>query len=353
MIFDFRVIKIFTFIRFALLFMVGASPVWADPVLFDNNPVIGIIDAKPILMDDIENAQTHELRVRLYQLQSQVLKEKIIREFTEAHPGTVQSKARTVTQADIIAFYEKTPRAKEMGSLEEMQGQLRAYLERIARAAETENKYQTALEDGWARVMLTPPNDFKVVAPVGNAALWFKDRTPESRNVFVLEFSDFQCPFCKRVQPTLDKLRRRYGEDVQFGYRHFPLPFHKEAQSLAEATECARSQGKFWELQSVFYKKSAPDIKTEVLEHAKEAGIANIQEFKACWESQKYRDKVLKDISEGRQLGIQATPAFIIGRYDANKSTITGEVVSGALPEEQFKRLITKYLTQARSASTQ
>ncbi len=75
MIFDFRVIKIFTFIRFVLLFLVGASPVWADPVLFDNNPVIGIIDAKPILMDDIENAQTHELRVRLYQLQSQVLKE--------------------------------------------------------------------------------------------------------------------------------------------------------------------------------------------------------------------------------------------------------------------------------------
>ncbi|NIP99362.1 MAG: thioredoxin domain-containing protein, partial [Nitrospinaceae bacterium] len=74
------------------------------------------------------------------------------------------------------------------------------------------------------------------------------------RKVFVLEYSDFQCPFCRRVQPTLKKLRKRYASKVQFGYRHFPLPFHKQAVRLAEAVECARDQGRFWEFQDILYR---------------------------------------------------------------------------------------------------
>ncbi|MCH8157431.1 MAG: thioredoxin domain-containing protein [Nitrospinae bacterium] len=345
-----RTMRNLIFIWSALSLLAAATPVWAD---FDNNPAIATLDGKPVLMEDIENAQIHELRVQLHQLQSQALKEKIIQQFSEAHPESAKDGIRPVTQADISAFYKSTSSAREMGSLKEMQGQLRSYLERIARFTAIEKKYQAALAGGWAKVLLTPPNDFKVVAQIGNAALWFGDDAPGSRKVFILEFSDFQCPFCKRVQPTLDKLRQRYGKDVQFGYRHFPLPFHKEAQTLAEATECARDQGKFWELQKLFYEKDSPNIKSKVLDHAKTAGVEDMQEFKKCWESEKHRQKVLKDIDEGSQAGIQATPGFIIGSYDEKKSTVTGEVVSGALPEEQFIRLIAKYLTQAQTASAQ
>ena len=220
----------------------------ADPDPFDNNPVIATVDGKPILMDDIENPRIHELRVQLHQLQLQALRDKIIQEFAEAHPSWTRGKLRPVTQADVVAFYENTPSVREMGSLKKMQGQIRSYLERVVESADADKKYQAALASGWAKVLLAVPNDFKVVAPVGTAALWFTDDASNSRKVFVLEFSDFQCPFCKRVQSTLDKLRKRYGRDVQFGYRHFPLPFHKEAQTLAEATECAREQGRFWQL---------------------------------------------------------------------------------------------------------
>jgi protein-disulfide isomerase len=240
-----------------------------------------------------------------------------------------------------------------MGSLKKMQGQIRSYLERVIQSAEADKKYQAALASGWAKVLLTLPNDFKVVAPVGTAALWFTDDASNSRKVFVLEFSDFQCPFCKRVQSTLDKLRKRYGRNVQFGYRHFPLPFHKEAQTLAEATECAREQGRFWQLQKLFYKDPSPTIKSKVLDYAKKAGIVNMQAFKKCWKSEKHRGKVLADYDDGSRLGIQATPGFIIGNYDKEESTITGEIFSGALPEEQFGRLIAKYLTQAQIASEQ
>lgn len=325
--------------------------VWADPLPFDNNPAIATVNGKPVLMDDIENAQIHELRVQLHQIQSQVLKEKITQEYIEAHPELAKEGVRPVTQADIAAFYENTPRAKEMGSLKEMEGQLRSYLEAIAQSREVEKHYQAAVTGGWAKVLLTSPNDFKVVANVGNAALWFGNEAPGSRKVFILEFSDFQCPFCKRVQPTLDKLRKDHKKDVQFGYRHFPLPFHTDAQTLAEATECARDQGKFWELQRIFYEKDSPNIKSKVMDHAKAAGVENLKEFKRCWESEKYREKVLADIDEGSQIGIQATPGFIIGLYDEKKSTITGESFSGALPEDQFSRLINKYLNQAKTAS--
>ena len=336
-------------LSFLLIFVPFTS---ADPDPFDNNPVIATVDGKPILMDDIENPRIHELRVQLHQLQLQALRDKIIQEFAEAHPRT-RGKFRPVTQADVVAFYENTPSVREMGSLKKMQGQIRSYLERVVESADADKKYQAALASGWAKVLLALPNDFKVVAPVGTAALWFTDDTSNSRKVFVLEFSDFQCPFCKRVQSTLDKLRKRYGRDVQFGYRHFPLPFHKEAQTLAEATECAREQGRFWQLQKLFYKDSSPTIKSKVLDYAKKAGIVNMQAFKKCWESEKHRGKVLADYDDGSRLGIQATPGFIIGNYDKDESTITGEIFSGALPEEQFGRLIAKYLTQAQTASAQ
>jgi len=163
-----------------------------------------------------------------------------------------------------------------------------------------------------------------------------------------LEYSDFQCPFCKRVQNTLNQLREHYGKEVQFGYRHFPLEFHKEAKYMAESVECARDQGKFWELHKLLYANTDPMSKTTLHKYAKKAGISNIRRFQTCLKEGRYKDRVLNDLNEGMKLGIRGTPTFILGAYDASTHTVRGELLSGAVSEEKFKITIEKYLSASR-----
>jgi protein-disulfide isomerase len=179
--------------------------------------------------------------------------------------------------------------------------------------------------------------------------LWFDEGDSSSRRVFLLEYSDFQCPFCKRVQGTLGKLRKLYSKEVQFGYRHFPLEFHKEARYMAESVECARDQGRFWELQKLFYDNKDPVSRTNLRQFAKKAGVKNMRRFQTCLKERKYKDRVSNDLREGMKLGIRGTPTFILGTYDPETLTVHGELMSGAVSLEKFKASIEKYLSIFRA----
>jgi len=329
-----------------------AAPLYADPAnlpVYQKDPVVAVVEGESITLDDLKTAQSHEAMVQLHKLLMRDLKEKILEKLSRKHPEIKLDQVPKVTQADIVEFYEKTPGVKELGTLEQMQTEVRDYLENAFKASYIDQQYHTAVDKGWATVYLTPPNDFHLVASPNTAILWFNDDKNHNRRVFVLEFSDFQCPFCKRVQSTLSLLRRRYPEEVQFGYRHFPLPFHKEAKAMAEAAECARDQGRFWEIQSLFYRDPAASDLGRIMELAKQAGIKDLKQFQRCWENGKYQDRVANDIREGVQVGITGTPTFILGLLDPEKNTITGEMFSGAVSEDRFVRTIEKYLAIVRT----
>ena len=191
------------------------------------------------------------------------------------------------------------------------------------------------IRKGWVAIHLAPPNEFRLVAQVGNAMLWFNDeKSRKTRRVFLLEYSDFQCPFCKRVQTTLARLRVKYANELQFGFRHFPLAFHKEAKAMAEAVECARDQNRFWPLLNILfldYNDQTPLTSERMTASAKKAGVRNLKAFQDCWDEGKYTRKVLNDLREGQQLGIQGTPTFILGLYDPETDSISGE----KLPTEE------------------
>ena len=324
------------------------------PPVYSSNPVVATVEGESLYLDDLKNAQMHESMARLHQIQLHELKKKILQKLGKKHPDFLDQNFPTVSQSQITRFYSTTPGVKEMGSLEQMQGEIRDYLEKTFRENYVEQKYAQAIKNGWVQVFLTPPNEFRLVASVGSAMRWFNDSTAKSkkkRKVFLLEYSDFQCPFCKLVQKTLDKLRIKYSQDVQFGFRHFPLPFHKEAQTLAEAVECARDQNRFWPLLSIFfrdYSDSSVVTHSKVIRSARIAQVKNLKAFQDCWEEGKYSAKVMNDIREGSQLGIQGTPTFILGLYDPAADTVTGEMFSGAVSEEQFVRKIEKYLALSR-----
>jgi protein-disulfide isomerase len=271
------------------------------------------------------------------------LKEKILEKLANKHPEFSAQSAPTVTEAEVKKFYDNTPGIKEMGGLQQVYGEIEGYLRNSYRNMFIEQQFQRAVKQGWAKVYLTPPNDFHLVAEIGSAMLWSgKNKTAR---VFVLEYSDFQCPFCKRVQKTLQKIRNKYPDSVQFGYRHFPLPFHEEAKSYAQAVECSRDQGRFWQLQSWFYENLTHTIsEAKVLEAAQIAGVKDIDEFKSCWKKGKYEKRVEKDIRDGVEMGIQGTPTFILGSYDYESGTVSGEMFSGAVSEDKFSKAIEKYL---------
>jgi predicted DsbA family dithiol-disulfide isomerase len=328
---------------------IGTLEVFADSIknpIYSNNPVAAEVDGVPIYLDDLKHIRIQEALKQLHEMQIRALKEKILTKLAIKHPDSISEQAPKVTQKEIKQFYESNPSIKELGDLSQVSAEIRDYLEKSFRQVHVERQYKHALQQGWVKVYLEPPNDFRLVAGLGTAMVWEKENNPSTRRVFVLEYSDFQCPFCKRVQITLEKIRKKYSNKVHFGYRHFPLPFHKEAQGLAQAVECARDQNKFWELQKIFYENISNSLDDkEILNMAKTSGVANIRDFEFCWRNGKYEERVQNDISDGVDLGIQGTPTFILGTYDSETRTVSGEMFSGAVSEEKFINVIEKYLS--------
>jgi protein-disulfide isomerase len=310
---------------------------------YSNNPVVAELEDESIHLDDLKNVRIQEALMQLHQMQTRALKEKILEKLAKKYPEFSVQSAPAVSEAEIKKFYDNTPGIKELGDLQKVRAEIEDYLRNSYRNLFIEQQFQRAVKQGWAKIYLTPPNDFHLVAGIGSAMLWSGEN--KMARVFVLEYSDFQCPFCKRVQKTLQKVRKRYPHSVQFGYRHFPLPFHEEAKGYAQAVECARDQDRFWQLQAWFYENLTHAINdTQVLEAAQIAGVKNIDEFKSCIKKGKYKKRVEKDIRDGVEIGIQGTPTFVLGSYDYESGTVSGEMFSGAVSEDKFFKAIEKYL---------
>lgn len=144
----------------------------------------------------------------------------------------------------------------------------------------------------------------------------------------IVEFSDFECPFCERAVPTVNALKAKYGDRLNLEFKHFPLSFHPNAQKAAEASECARDQGKFWEYHDALFdgqKLSIADLK----QHAVDLGL-DTTKFNSCLDNGDKADVVTADFNEGRAKGVSGTPTFFVN----------GQKVVGAQPIEAFEAVI-------------
>lgn len=154
-------------------------------------------------------------------------------------------------------------------------------------------------------------------------------RGDKNAPVTMIEYSDFECPFCGRVQPTLEQILEEYDGQVNLVFRHFPLSFHQNAQKAGEASECAADQGKFWEMHDkMFENQTALDVDS-LKGYAKELGL-NTSTFNSCLDSGKHSQKIKDGLTDGSQYGVQGTPATFVN----------GTMVSGAQPYENFKAAV-------------
>ena len=148
--------------------------------------------------------------------------------------------------------------------------------------------------------------------------------------ITMIEYSDFECPFCQRHAPTLQQVLDQYGDDVRLVYRHFPLSsIHPQAQIAAEASECAGEQGKFWEYHDLLFANQSALQATNLKSYAGQLGL-NQGQFDDCLDSQKYAAKVNQQTAEAQAAGITGTPGTFV---DA-------ELVRGAYPLSAFTQII-------------
>lgn len=167
-------------------------------------------------------------------------------------------------------------------------------------------------------------------------------RGNQNATVAIIEYSDFECPFCKRVHPTYQQIMKEYGNKVMWVYRHYPLAFHQNAQKEAEATECANELGgndAFWEFADGIVEKTTSNGTGFPLDQlpvlAKEIGLDETK-FKSCLDSGKYAQHVKDDMDGGNKAGVSGTPGNIV----INVKTQKNSIISGAQPFENFKTAI-------------
>jgi protein-disulfide isomerase len=162
-------------------------------------------------------------------------------------------------------------------------------------------------------------------------------RGDKNAEVTLIEYSDFQCPFCSRFHPTMLQVMEEYKGKVRWIYRHFPLKsIHPDAQKAAEASECASEQGKFWEMADKMFEKQANGLGIENLKAlAKEAGVKDAAKFASCLDSGKYTSVVDADLAGGEAAGVTGTPGTIIMGKDGKT-----QMVPGALPFDAVKQMI-------------
>jgi len=160
--------------------------------------------------------------------------------------------------------------------------------------------------------------------------------------VTIVEFSDFQCPYCASQQPILKKIKRAYGDQVNILYKHIPLPIHPFAQRAAEASECARDQDKFWEYHDLLFDQQ--DSISEVLfsQLAQQLGLS-ISQFNQCLASGAKKSVVQTDLAEAQSLMISGTPTFFIN----------GQRFVGVQSYEELQQMIDQALAKAQQTSSE
>jgi protein-disulfide isomerase len=282
-------------------------------------------DAERNEHEALENAVDRVVKKRLFAMEAQK------RGLTEdALRAELKTKTAEVTDAEVDAFYEAN-KARIREPKEQIIPRIRDYLAQ-QKLQQTESDFFAEAEKNFAVSVLLEPLRVEVAA-TGSG------RGPASAPVTIVEFSDFQCPYCKRVLPTLEQVQAKYGDQVRLVYRHYPLSSHAEAQKAAEAANCAGDQGKFWEMHDLLFEEQQKLAVADLKDKATRLGL-DAAKFGECLDSNRHAAAVAADIRDATAAGVDGTPAFFIN----------GRFLSGAQPLENIVAIIDDEIKRANRA---
>ena len=154
-------------------------------------------------------------------------------------------------------------------------------------------------------------------------------RGKREADIVIVEYGDFQCPYCARARPTLLELQQRHGERIALVYRHLPLGMHPHAEAAAEAAEAAGAQGKFWEMHDALFAHQAQVTPGQLPLMGRALGVDGAR-FEEALAQGRYRERIAAQAAEGKSLGARGTPSFFINgeRYqgDSDREALTAAV---------------------------
>jgi protein-disulfide isomerase len=306
------------------------------------------VDGTVITTQEVERATGRplfQLYQQIYALQRQkldeLIDERLLSEEAKRRGISVDAlleqeanaKILPVTDDDILTLY-KANKERIPVELNKVHDQIRDLLKNQRLTSQKAFFIKSLREKAKIVIYLKQPVVYRVKLDVANAP----SKGPSSAPVSIVKFEDFQCPFCKQVQPTIVELLKRYDGKVRLVHKDLPLDsIHPQAHQAAEAARCAGEQGKYWNYHDVLYANSTKLGLEDLKGYASELGL-NVESFRACYNSGKYKAVVKKDLNEGAQLGITGTPSFFIN----------GREISGAQPLEAFAAIIDEELAQAK-----
>jgi len=310
------------------LFVVGARAQTADTVVASVNGVS--ITQKQV--DDSIGMRVYPLQQQLYAIRKAALENLIVSRLLEVEASargvSVEEVRRQLTQGEIGVTRVQVEEAYALNasffasmSPDEARERLRLDLENQARM-----KYYRAGLDALRKKWAVTVN---LAAPV----FVMDDGASPARGaakplVTIVEFSDFECRFCRDVQPVLKQVVESYGNDVRLVFKHLPLEGHRNSLPAARAAYCAGEQDRFWQFHDALF--AAGSLSAALLDQvASELGLG-MARFRACLGSEQSRAAVVRDLETARSLRIDSTPSFLVN----------GKLLKGALSFADFQRII-------------
>jgi protein-disulfide isomerase len=298
------------------------------------------VDAKWEEFDAAERARVVQAmyqnrRNMLDQMMGDVLIENAAKAAGQAMPAFLEQdgakRLPAISEADVAQFYEQNKERAQGRTLDQLRGEIKPYLEerrrQQARAMLVEElKIKNA---GTMKVMLEAPR-YTVPTTAEDPV-----RGNASAQVTIIEFSDYQCPFCARVNPTLDKVRQTYGDRVKIVFKDYPLPNHPQAPKAAEAARCAGEQKKYWEMHDAMFANQRALEVPMLKQTARAIGVEG-GAFDQCLDSGKYAPVVASGAELGNRMGVNSTPTLYVN----------GRPLIGAMPFENFKQIIDEELAR-------
>jgi protein-disulfide isomerase len=242
----------------------------------------------------------------------------------------IADKIPTPSDEEIRALYE---RAKAGGQQLPPFDQVKPDIARFIKSQKGQGalvEYYEGLKKEQNIEMLLPPYEAPKVAVEATGP----SKGPSSAPITIVEFSDFECPYCVKAEPTVKALLAKYPDKIRLVYRDFPLPMHARAPKAAEAAHCAGDQGKYWEMHEKLFANAQKLEVADLKAHAREIQGIDGAKFDRCLDSSEKAQLVEKNKKAGEEAGVNGTPAFFIN----------GRLISGAQPLEAFTAIVDQEL---------
>jgi len=314
------------------------------PMAKVNDQVITAKELEEVIADDLAQAAT-KYQEEIREIRKQALEIMIVERLVEARATResitpdellqreIQARIAKPSEEEIKEVYDAT--AEKFGgnfpAFEEVEATIREAVQR-----QLEESAQTEYFD---ELMATAKIDI-LLPPVIPDAREVPTKGPSKGNpnapVTIVEFADFECPFCSRAQATVDRILETYGDDIRYIFRDFPMPFHSFAQKAAEAAHCAGEQGKYWEMHALLFENSDALAVADLKTYATQIDLDS-EQFNTCLDASSTAPLVKESLALVKKLGIRGSPTFFIN----------GRQISGAQPFERFKEVIDSELKAA------